>query len=167
MKKTLAAVLLFACAGALLAQGPADKAKPAPAPAKQPAAAAPAAAPAPGAQPAPAAEKKPAPAAKQPAKQAEEPEESIVMIDDKAEPEGKAAAPAEESAPDRNGIPESYGPCKGVATDAGRTILIFENPDSGEISFVHVVFGKTGVTWRLLDTIRRQGTEVVSGGDLE
>lgn len=160
MKKTLAAVLLFACAGALLAQGPADKAKPAPAPEKKPA---------PAAQPATAAEKKPAPAAKQPAKQAEEPEESIVMIDDKAEPDhGKAGAlDADEPQAGPPGIPTSYGQCKGVTTDAGRTILVFENPDSGDISLVQLVFGKAGVSWRLLDTIRRQGAEVVLGGDAE
>ena len=162
MKKTLMAVLLSACAGTLLAQAAADKAKPAAAAEKKSEAAAPAA-PAPAAQPAAAPEKKPA--AKPAAKQAEEPEESMVMIDDKAEPEGRpAAAESEERAVDRSGIPEAFGQCKGVTTDGGRTILIFESPETGAISFVHVVFGKNGVTWRPAGSLKRYGGEAIAGG---
>jgi hypothetical protein len=157
MKKFLTAVLVLACAGALSAQAPADKK----APEKKPAAAAPAKpSTAPVAAPAKPEPAKPAPKAARPA---EEPEESVVMIDDKAEPaEGgrfaaEAAEPAEPVVP--GGLPASYGQCKGVLNDAGRSILVFESPDDGEITFVQLTFGKAGVSWKRLDSIRRTGAE--------
>ncbi|HCC47296.1 MAG TPA: hypothetical protein DEQ38_04155 [Elusimicrobia bacterium] len=135
MNKTLAAALALVCAGALFAQVPADKAKPAP---EKKAAAAPAKAPAP--------------------KPVEEPEESVVMIDDKAEPEyGKAAYSGETE--DRQavagGIPYSYGQCRGVISEGGRSVLVFESLDDGTITFVQVALGRGDVSWKLLDRIPR------------
>lgn len=136
MNKTLAAALALVCAGALFAQVPADKAKPAPE--KKVAGAAPAKAPAP--------------------KPVEEPEESMVMIDDRVEPEnGKASYSGENE--DRQavpgGIPYSYGQCKGVMNEGGRSVLVFESLDDGTISFVQVALGKGAVSWKLLDRIPR------------
>lgn len=165
MKHTFAVALLFACAVALAAQAPAEKPKPAPE--KKPAAAAPAAAPAPAPAPQPEqpAARKPAPAKAAP-KPAEEPEESMVMIDDRAEPEGRQPGAAEggERPAGALGLPNSYGQCKGTLTEGGRSILVFENPEDGELTFVQVTFGKTGVAWRFVDAIKRYGSEAVSGG---
>lgn len=162
MKNTFAAVLLFACAGALAAQAPAEKPKPAP---EKKTAAAPAAQPA-APQPEQAAPKKPAPAKAAP-KPVEEPEEAMVMIDTKAEPEGRQPGAAEggERPAGSLGLPNSYGQCKGTLTEGGRSILVFENPEDGELTFVQVLFPKTGgVAWRLVDSIKRYGSEAISGG---
>lgn len=169
MKNTLFALLLAACAAPVLAQEAqpaaqpekpaaaapqkkAPRAKARPAPAKEAAAAAPAA------QSAPA--KK---AVKQePAKPAEEPEESVVMIDSKAEPEETGRFSAAGYAPDQDeapavpgGMPSSYGQLKGVMNDGGRSLLVLESPDDGAITFVQVTAGKAGVSWKLVDRIPR------------
>lgn len=156
MKKTFICAALTVMAGALFAQAPAEKAKPAPA---KPAAAATVitaqAAPKPAAA-APATAKKPEPA-KPAAKPAEDQEESMVMIDDKGDSDYSRAssADADEQPAVPGGIPSSYGQCKGVMTDAGRTLLVFESADDGAISFVQVTLGKTGAAWKLVDRIYR------------
>jgi hypothetical protein len=53
------------------------------------------------------------------------------------------------------GIPASYGQCKGVMNDGGRTLLVFESADDGAISFVQVTLGKAGAAWKLVDRIYR------------
>ncbi|MCX5791715.1 MAG: hypothetical protein NTY45_05775 [Elusimicrobia bacterium] len=104
---------------------------------------------------------KAAPAAQK--KQADtEPEEGTVMIDSKAgaeeteryagQPEG---ADAERGADVPGGLPSSYGQCKGVMNEGGRTILIFESLDDGAIYFVQVNVGKSSVSWKLVDRILR------------
>jgi hypothetical protein len=136
MKKLLMAFAAALCAGALFAQAPAEKAKPAP---EKKTAAAP--------------EKKaPAPAVKP----AEDQEESVVMIDSRSDPDDVRASAAD--AEDRalpGGLPSSYGQCRGVISEAGRSVLVFESQDDGSIAFVQVVLGKTGVTWKLLDRVYR------------
>ncbi|HAN05994.1 MAG TPA: hypothetical protein DCQ25_12305 [Elusimicrobia bacterium] len=154
MKKTFICAALTVMAGALFAQTPAGKAKPAPA---KPAAAAPVitaqAAPKPAA-PAPA--KKPE-SAKPAPKPVEDQEESMVMIDDKADSDYSrvSSADADEQPAVPGGIPSSYGQCKGVMNDGGRTLLVFESADDGAISFVQVTLGKTGAAWKLVDRIYR------------
>jgi hypothetical protein len=151
MKKTFIFAVLTVLTGALFAQTPAVKtatgskkapaAKPVSAAAGQP-------------EPAP----RPAPAEKPAAKQAEEPEESMVMIDDRSETAATGAARAsdsEEPAAVPGGIPSSYGQCKGVVNDGGRSLLVFESADDGALSFVQVVFGKTGVSWKLVAALPR------------
>lgn len=156
MKKTFICAMLTVLAGAVFAQTPAEKAKPAPA---KPAAAAPVtaapAAPKPAAA-APAPVKKPEPA-KPAAKTAEDQEESMVMIDDKADADysGVSSADADEQTAVPGGIPSSYGQCKGVMNEGGRTILVFESADDGAISFVQITLGKTGAAWKLLDRVYR------------
>ncbi|MDO8806265.1 MAG: hypothetical protein Q7R35_17755 [Elusimicrobiota bacterium] len=160
MNKSLIAALLLVCGGALFAQLPAEKNKVAAA--KKTAvllAAAPAAQPEqPAAQPRKAAKAEPArPAAAKPSEQ--DAEESVVMIDSKAETEesGYSGAYAAEQ-DDRavpGGLPSSYGQCKGVINEAGRNILVFENPDDGAVSFVQVAVGKANVSWKLIDRIPR------------
>ncbi len=110
---------------------------------------------------------KPAPAAKaaRPAQAkppAEEPEESMVMIDSKPEPEetGRFSAAAFSQEPDDapavpGGLPSSYGQLKGIMNDGGRTLLVLESPDDGAITFVQVTAGKSAVSWKLLDRIPR------------
>ena len=138
MKKALAAVIALACAGVLLAKDqPAQQA---------PAAAKPAAAPA-----------KPASAQ---AKAAEDQDDSGVFIDSaKYEPEeadpGAEVSYAAVGVP--GGIPASYGQCRGVLNDGGRSLLVFESLDDGTISLVQVTFGKTGVGWKLAGRIPRSG----------
>lgn len=159
MKYLAAAVTAAVFAGALYAQAPAAKAA---APEKNAAAAAEKrdAKPEP-AKTAPAA--KPAAAKPAAAKPAEEPEEAMVMIDDRAEsaesasPETGAFAAEQEAVP--GGLPADYGQLRGVLTDAGRQILVFESLEDGEITFVQVSFGKPGVSWKRLDSIRRSGAE--------
>lgn len=153
MSKTLAAVLALACAGALYAQAPADKAKAAE---KKPAATVPAAVPA-AAQPEVKKAAAPAPA-KPAAKPADESEESVVMIDSKAEAEDRRASYGEETddqafVPD--GIPSSLGQCKGVMNEGGRNVLVFESIEDGTISFVHVTIGKATVSWNVIAKIPR------------
>lgn len=150
MKKLIIAVLTVFCAGALYAQAPAVK-KPA-APEKSEAKGEPA-------KPAPAAK----PAAKPAARPADEPEEAMVMIDDRAETEpgegGRFAAGAfnadQEEPGVPGGMPSSFGQCKGVITDAGRYIMVFESPDDGSISLVQLTMGKAKASWKLLDRIPR------------
>lgn len=159
MKKILSAVLIAVCGTALYAQAPAGK-KSAAAEKK----AAEAAAPKKAAkdEPAKAEPAKPAPA-RPAAKPAEEAEESVVMIDSKtdAEPEagGRFSAGAygaeQEEPVVPGGMPSSYGQCKGVIADAGRSILVFESPDDGSISLVQLVLGKGKASWKLLDRIPR------------
>ncbi len=160
MKQFAMAVIVAVCAGALYAQAPADKKNAAPekkasaAAEKKDAKAAPA-------NPVPAAKPAPKPAARQ----AEEAEEAMVMIDDRpdAAEGGRPATGAFSAEQDEpavpGGLPAAYGQLRGVLTDAGRQILVFENPDDGEITFVQLSFGRTGVSWRRLDSIRRYGSE--------
>jgi|GEM_PF-1222132 len=169
MKNTLFALLLAAFAAPAFAQEAQPAAQP-----ENPAAAAPQkktprakAKPAPAATPAAAAPAaQPAPARKavkqEPAKPAEEPEESVVMIDSKAEPEETGRFSAAGYAPDQEeqpavpgGMPSSYGQLKGVMNDGGRTLLVLESPDDGAITFVQVIAGKAGVSWKLVDRIPR------------
>ncbi len=153
MNKTFIAALLLVCGGTLFAQEPADKKAAAEKKTVT------AQAPAPAAQPKKAlkAELKPA-AAKA---EEQEPEESVVLIDSKGEPEGEdAALPAAYGAEQEErlvpgGLPSSYGQCKGVLSEAGRNLLIFESPDDGAISFVQVTVGKANVSWKLVDRIPR------------
>ena len=91
-----------------------------------------------------------------------EPEEGTVMIDSKAgaeETERYAGQPegvdAERGADVPGGLPSSYGQCKGVMNEGGRTILIFESLDDGAIYFVQVNVGKNSVSWKLVDRILR------------
>ena len=164
MKKLLAVLLILSCGAALHAQTAEDKKKAADArkaaaaeAAKKPAAKGEAAVPA--AAPAP----QPKPAAKPAAKQSDDAEESMVMIDDKADPEGGEgrfsagafAADQEEQPTVPGGMPSSYGQCKGVITEGGRSILVFESPDDGAISLVQLVIGKAKVSWQLLSRIPR------------
>jgi hypothetical protein len=156
MKKTFICAALTVLAGALFAQTPAEKTKPAPA---KPPAAAPVvtaqAAPKPAAAaPAPAKKTEPAKPAPKPV---EDQEESMVMIDDKADADYSrvSSADADEQPAVPGGIPASYGQCKGVMNDGGRTLLVFESADDGAISFVQVTLGKTGAAWKLTDRIYR------------
>ena len=104
---------------------------------------------------------KTAPAAQK--KQADtEPEEGTVMIDSKAgaeETERYAGQPegvdAERGVDVPGGLPSSYGQCKGVMNEGGRTILIFESLEDGTIYFVQVTVGKNSVSWKLVDRIPR------------
>jgi hypothetical protein len=91
------------------------------------------------------------------AKQEQDAEESVVMIDSKAdEPESPSAYGMEgEDRMVPGGLPSSYGQCKGVISDAGRNIMIFESLDDGSLSFVQVTAGKANVSWKLIDRIPR------------
>ncbi|OGR53229.1 MAG: hypothetical protein A2049_06130 [Elusimicrobia bacterium GWA2_62_23] len=163
MKNTLFALLLAACAAPAFAQ----EAQPAAQPGKTEAAAPQKKTTRAKAKPAPAqAAAQPAPARKavkqEPAKPAEEPEESVVMIDSKAEPEEIGRFSAAGYAPDQEeqpavpgGMPSSYGQLKGVMNDGGRTLLVLESPDDGTITFVQVIAGKAGVSWKLVDRVPR------------
>lgn len=168
MKKVLFLLLAAALAAPAFAQEKADAGKPPPAaaaarkpaakpepakPAGKPAAAQPAAKAGPAAKAARPAQAKPA---------AEEPEEAMVMIDSKSEPEetGRFSAAAFSQEPDDapavpGGLPSSYGQLKGVMNDGGRTLLVLESPDDGAITFVQVTAGKSSVSWKLLDRIPR------------
>lgn len=165
MKKLIPFVLVAVCAAALSAQPASEKA------AGKTAAAAAAAAAKP-AEKKPAAPALPVPSAKaaSPAaaqadgksarakaaqKQGEEGDDGTVMIDSKAEIEDSAYSAAQDYAAVPGGIPSSYGQCKGVTTEGGRTILIFESIEDGSVTFVHVTFGKNGVSWKLLDKVGR------------
>ncbi len=147
MNKTLLAVVLLSCAVSLWAQGVPEKGNKPPADKKV------------SVQPLPAeaiptgsAERKAA------AQAALEAEDSVVMIDSKSEgDEGGSAEPAavqtEPAAP--GSMPASYGDCKGVLNEGGRSVLVFESPENGTISFVQVTVGKDGVSWKLLGRIPR------------
>jgi len=87
-------------------------------------------------------------------------DESVVMIDSKPDPDDAGRFSASQSgeqdeAAVPGGIPSSYGQCKGVATEEGRTMLVFESADDGTITFVQVTAGKNRVSWRLVDRIPR------------
>ncbi|MDD5208521.1 MAG: hypothetical protein PHV36_03980 [Elusimicrobiales bacterium] len=91
------------------------------------------------------------------AKQEQDAEESVVMIDSKTEETESPAAYGMEGE-DRlvpGGLPSSYGQCKGTITDAGRNIMIFESLDDGSLSFVQVTVGKANVSWKLIDRVPR------------
>lgn len=96
-------------------------------------------------------------------KQAEaEADEGTVMIDSKADQEETghfAAQPAAERADldAPGGMPSSYGQCKGVISEGGRNVMVFENPEDGTIYFVQVNLGKSSVSWKLVDRILRSG----------
>jgi len=154
MKKTFICAVLTVMAGALFAQTPVAKAKPA---AAKPAAAAPVTTAQAAPKPAAAAPAKKTEPVKPAAKAVEEQEESMVMIDDKADSDYSrvSSADADEQPAVPGGIPASYGQCKGVMNDGGRTLLVFESADDGAISFVQVTLGKTGAAWKLVDRIYR------------
>ena len=107
----------------------------------------------------------PAPAVQKAAQKAppvEEEEPGAVMIDPRPDEDrsgrftgggaGGEADTEEMIAP--GGMPASYGPLKGSLSDAGRSLLVFEN-EEGDISFVQVFIGKSAVTWKLISTVRR------------
>jgi len=163
MKKYLIAALLLVCGVYLRAQEPvpADKAKAA-APAQKTTEQARPAKTAAVKTAASAAEKKAvkaAPAKAAAAKEADQDaEESVVMIDSKSDAEDNGSFNAGEDREDvavPGGLPSSYGQCKGVMNEGGRTLLVFESPEDGAVSFVQVTVGKAGVSWKLVDRIAR------------
>ena len=160
MNKSLIAAMLVVFGGALCAQGPYEKNKTA---ARKKAVTLLAAAPAPqqeqpAAQPKKAVKAEPSKtAAAKPSEQ--DAEESVVMIDSRAEAEDEGFSAAyggdQEERPVPGGLPSTFGQCKGTLTDAGRSILVFENPDDGAVSFVQITVGKANVSWKLIDRIPR------------
>ena len=99
-------------------------------------------------------------------KQAEaEADEGTVMIDSRADQEetGRFAAQPAADAAERadmdvpGGMPSSYGQCKGVISEGGRNVMVFENPEDGTLHFVQVTLGKNSVSWKLMDRILRSG----------
>jgi hypothetical protein len=166
MKKTLLTLLLTAGFATAYAQGEARDAKNKPAAADKTAAQAPAkAVPAAKTAPAPAPVKKaprPDAAKAEAARQAEaDAEESVVMIDSKADGDETGRFSAAYAAADQEepavpgGLPSSYGQLKGVMNEAGRSLLVFESPDDGSITFVQATPGKSGVAWKLIGRIPR------------
>jgi hypothetical protein len=155
MKKYLIAAVLLVCGVPLYAQG-SRAAKPA-----VPAAVAQSTRTARGAQPAARVKKAAKSAAARPApdRQADqENEDSVVMIDSKSDAEDNGSFSAGEGREDRavpGGIPSSFGQCKGTLTEGGRSLLVFESADDGALSFVQVIVGKAGVSWKLVDRIPR------------
>jgi hypothetical protein len=146
MNMTVTLSILLLGAAVLSAQAPQSKTPPA-----DKNAAAPAAAPA-------ATDNKPPKTRAQPARQAEAEDEGTVLIDSKGETEdaGRYAPGSEQAQADvPGGIPSSYGQCKGVINDAGRSVLVFENSEDGAVVFVQIFFGKGGVSWKLVDKIGR------------
>ena len=93
------------------------------------------------------------------AKQEQDAEESVVMIDSKAEAEEPGSSADYAGEQDERlvpgGLPSSYGQCKGIMNDAGRNLLIFESLDDGALSFVQVIAGKSSISWKLLYRIPR------------
>jgi hypothetical protein len=86
--------------------------------------------------------------------------DSGVMIDAKSDSDDTgnySASPVDEQdeAAAPGGIPASYGQCKGVVNEAGRTLLVFESSDDGTITFVQVTAGRSSVSWKLVDRITR------------
>ncbi len=156
MKKYLIAAVLLVCGVPLHAQGPGAAAK-----AAVPAAVARSTRTARGAQPADLGKKtvKAAPAKPAVDKQADqENDEAVVMIDSKGDAEDNGSFSSGEDREDRTvpgGIPSSFGQCKGTLTEGGRSLLVFESADDGTLSFVQVVVGKAGVSWKLVDRIPR------------
>ncbi len=171
MRIVIIAALLACAAGA----GAQDQAGAAPAAKSAAAAPAPAArkkakavpkspAKAPAAQAAPAgpAQPKPRPAQPAAAKADQESDEAVVMIDSKADLDetGRFAAAEgdqEEGPAAQGGLPSSYGQLKGALNEGGRSLLVFENPDDGALTFVQVSAGRNGVAWKLVDRIPRSG----------
>jgi len=156
MNKYLIAALLTVCGGALWAQQPEVN--------KKPAAAAKAASAKPGTAVKPPVllaqlnkTSKTAPVKAGQARSADpDVDEPGVKIDSKADQdeEGDYAAERPElSVP--GGLPSSFGQCKGVVNDAGRSILIFESPEDGTVYFVQVTVGKANVSWKLVGRIPR------------
>jgi hypothetical protein len=154
MNKSLIAALLLVCVGALYAKEPSKKIKAelaalTAATTQQVALEA--------AQAKKAAKEEQAKAAA--AKQEQDAEESVVMIDSKAEAEEEGVSAASRPEPEERtvpgGLPLSYGQCKGVITEAGRNLLVFESLDDGTITFVQVTVGKTNISWKLVDRIPR------------
>lgn len=152
MNKTLIAALLLVCVGALYAKEPSKKIK---AEVAALTASATQQVALDAAQTRKAAKDEQAKAAA--AKQEQDAEESVVMIDSKAEePEVASAYGMEgEERLVPGGLPSSYGQCKGIISDAGRNIMIFESLDDGALSFVQVTVGKANVSWKLIDRIPR------------
>ncbi|HBA61821.1 MAG TPA: hypothetical protein DCZ92_13625 [Elusimicrobia bacterium] len=149
------AVSIYARAETKPAAQPADKNAAAAAKAK----AGPATAAAPAVQPGKKAER---PAAAR-SKQAEPEDDGTVMIDSRSDVDetGRAPARADAAAGEREeadipgGMPISYGQCKGVISDGGRNLLVFESPDDGTITFVQVIAGRSSVSWKVAGTIGR------------
>lgn len=91
-----------------------------------------------------------------PAKPADDADEAGVMIDSKTDMDDSAdysAAYAESAG--NGGVPSSYGQCKGVMNEGGRSLLVFESSEDGTLSFVQVTTGKSGVSWKLIGRIPR------------
>ncbi len=93
-----------------------------------------------------------------PAKAAEDVEEAGVMIDSRADMDDAGSGDedgvyAEPAVP--GGLPSSYGQCKGIMTDAGRSVLVFESSEDGTLSFVKVSLGGPAASWKLLGRIPR------------
>lgn len=132
MKEIAIAAIVLAFAGVLLAKGP----DAAPAPSTAPAA----------------------------EKVQDDTGEAGVMIDSKGDT-GDDAEAQDYSAPNgaevyaepsaRGGLPSSYGQCKGVTNEGGRTVLVMESPEDGTLSFVQVTVGKSDVSWKLIGRIPR------------
>lgn len=93
------------------------------------------------------------------ARQEQDAEESVVMIDSKAEAEEPGSSADYGGEQDERmvpgGLPSSYGQCKGVINDGGRNIMIFESIDDGSLSFVQLIVGKSAVSWKLIFRIPR------------
>lgn len=79
-------------------------------------------------------------------------EETGVFIDTRGDAEEDAAQAREQAPP---GIPASYGQCRGVMTDAGRNLLVFESAEDGTIAFVQINTGGPDVSWKLVGRIPR------------
>ena len=154
MNKTLIAALLLVCVGALYAKEPSKRIK---AEVAALTAAATQQMALDAAQTRKAAKEEQAKAAA--AKQEQDAEESVVMIDSKTEDADSAQGYDYRAEQDERmvpgGLPSSYGQCKGVITDAGRNLLVFENPEDGAISLVQVTIGKASVSWKLVARIPR------------
>ena len=168
MNKTLLALALFACGVPLCAQAPAAEKPAATAVDNKTAVSA-----VPGKE---GAAKKEQPAARAPRKTKEEVKkaaavsrarkeddsygESGVLIDSRTEGADAerfdAPSAAEQGEPEvSGGIPASYGQCKGIINEAGRTILVLESQEDGAVSFVQVTVKKNSVSWKLVDRIPR------------
>lgn len=141
MNKSMLAAMLVVFAGALCATEPAKKVSAAPAAAQGAAA-------------------QPAPQPKKTDKYADQDaEESVVMIDSKADAEDGAVYTGNSGERDDSlvpgGIPSSYGQCKGILNEGGRNILVFESIEDGSLAFVQLTLGKAKISWKLLDRLPR------------
>ncbi len=132
MKEIAIVVIVLAFAGVLLAKGPDAAQAPAPSSAS--------------------------------AKVQDDSDEAGVMIDSKGDA-GDASGDQDYSAPNGaevyaepsgvGGLPSSYGQCKGVVNEGGRSVLVLESPEDGALSFVQVTVGKSDVSWKLIGRIPR------------